>query len=276
MPAFRRNDQSLQSLAMDVADPLAILMDKGIIIGIDYEQSTRALPFSLYKIQTSTHLFLPQFMRHHLDSTSLHHALMFADNYRSIVYFSHALEVLLHSVLEDAPAQGSAAASVVGTPATSTLPSPAPMTSSSCTSPPIAGGAGGEMTSSTIALNTPPQSPPRPSPLTRTPSDTSPSTSPALQAVIEFLDYFEQSLDVVVGCARKTEMERWPVLFEAVGAPRELYEACLNRKAWRSAAGFLLVLHHLEELHDVEVSRLLLVISDASSRDQRNERRILE
>lgn len=230
-------------------------MDKGIIIGIDYEQSTRALPFSLYKIQTSTHLFLPQFMRYHLESTSQHHALMFADNYRSVVYFSHALEVLLHSVLEDAPAQSSAAVSVVGTPATSTMPSPAPVSSSSLASAPSTTGIDAVSSPGTIAIDTPPASPPRPTDVTDT-AEFASTASPALRAVIEFLDYFEQSLDVVVGCARKTEMERWPLLFGAVGSPRELYEACLDKKAWRSAAGFLLVLHHLEELHDVEVSQV--------------------
>jgi hypothetical protein len=52
-----------------------------------------------------------------------------------------------------------------------------------------------------------------------------------LPAVIEFLDYFEASLEVVVGCARKTEMTRWTRLFDAVGSPRALFEVWIRSLA---------------------------------------------
>lgn len=45
-----------------------------------------------------------------------------------------------------------------------------------------------------------------------------------LPRVIEFLDYFEAALDVVVGCARKTEMMRWRFLFSVVGNPKTLFQ----------------------------------------------------
>lgn len=159
-------------------------MDQGIIIGVDYEASLRSLPFSLFKIQTGTHLFLPQFLRYHLSSHHLSSALAFASNYSSIVYFAHALEILLHSVLEDVVECG---------------------------------------------LN-------------------------LLPAVVEFLDYFPESLEVVVGCARKTELERWAVLFDVVGRPRDLFEMCLESGELKTAASYLLVLHNLEELGDAKVS----------------------
>jgi hypothetical protein len=158
-------------------------MDKGIIIGVDYETSTRTLPFALFKIQTGTHLFLPQFLRYHLTSTTLRQALTLATNYSSLVYFGHSLEILLHSVLED------------------------------------------EVDTGLYIL-------PR---------------------VIQFLDHFPESLDVVVGCARKTEVERWEMLFGCVGQPRELFERCLEMGALRTAASYLLVLHNLEELDDTKV-----------------------
>ena len=47
-----------------------------------------------------------------------------------------------------------------------------------------------------------------------------------LPAVIEFLDHFDVALDVVVGCARKTEMTRWRRLFDIVGDPKALFEVC--------------------------------------------------
>lgn len=69
-----------------------------------------------------------------------------------------------------------------------------------------------------------------------------------------FLDYFPESLDVIVSCARKTEIERWPMLFDLVGKPRYLFEKCLKDGKIRTAASYLLVLHNLEGLEDADVS----------------------
>jgi hypothetical protein len=172
---------------------IAILMDKAIIIGTDYEASLRSLPFTLFKIQTGTHLFLPQFLRYHLSQKHLASALTLASNYSSLVYFAHALEILLHDVLED-------------------------------------------------EVDNPP-----------------PKVKRILPVVIEFLDHFDESLEVVVGCARKTEIDRWERLFEVVGEPRGLFECCLDEGKLRTAASYLLVLHNLEEGDGVKVSRSLLL-----------------
>ena len=178
-------------------DYAAILMDKGIIIGVDYETSTRSLPFALFKIQTGTHLFLPPFLRYHLSQRDLTSALSFAVNYSSLVYFGHSLEILLHSVLEDEVDSG----------------------------------------------------------------------LDILPLVIEFLDHFPESLDVVVGCARKTEVERWQMLFEVVGEPRGLFEQCLEEGRLSTAAGYLLVLQNLEELDDAKVRTPVCITNRADKQD---------
>lgn len=88
-----------------------------------------------------------------------------AKHYQNLVFFAHALEILLHTVVESE----------------STVCSEDPSTSAS-------------------------------------------PESGTLAAVIEFLDHFDASLDVVVGCARKTEMTRWKRLFSIVGNPHALFE----------------------------------------------------
>jgi len=55
-------------------------------------------------------------------------------------------------------------------------------------------------------------------------------------------------LDVVVGCARKTEMTRWRRLFDIVGNPKALFETCLLSGRLKTAGSYLLVLHNLEQL----------------------------
>jgi hypothetical protein len=85
--------------------------------------------------------------------------VQFATHYRKLVYFSHALEILLHTVVE-AEADRSA-----GDESKTVLPT-----------------------------------------------------------AVEFLDHFDASLDVVVGCARKTEVDRWRRLFDIVGNPKSLFE----------------------------------------------------
>jgi hypothetical protein len=166
-------------------------MDKGIVVGVDQEISLRRnLDFAIFRIVTTvrlnrlqpcrkgpdlqsspqTHLFLHHILRFHLDRSQLREAVLFASHYSHLIYFSHALEVLLHEVLEDEVE--------------------------------VANRHG------------------------------------VLPRVVEFLDHFEESLQVVVNCARKTEVTRWEFLFDVVGKPRDLFEvrgrlACLRRAACR-------------------------------------------
>lgn len=101
----------------------------------------------------------------------MNEAVVFASHYQSLVFFAHALEILLHTVVESDDNDGSD--------------------------------------------NNPEE-------------DDSISSDTVLRTVVEFLDHFDAALDVVVGCARKTEMTRWKRLFSIVGNPKLLFEVCFK------------------------------------------------
>lgn len=69
-----------------------------------------------------------------------------------------------------------------------------------------------------------------------------------LPEVIRFLSHFPHYLDVIVGCTRKTEVASWSHLFSVVGSPQVLFEESLSRGLLKTAGGYLLVLHTLEQL----------------------------
>ncbi|KAI0274897.1 RIC1-domain-containing protein [Gloeopeniophorella convolvens] len=177
--------------------PLSVLMDKGIIIGAEYDSDMRTyLPFVPFRHATSSHLFLHHILRFHLAAGQVQEAVSFAAHYQHLVFFAHALEILLHTVVESE--------------------------------------ASGE-------------------------GDAPGSEDRILASTIEFLDHFDVALDVVVGCARKTEMTRWRRLFDIVGNPKALFETCLGSQRLRTAGSYLLVLQSLEQLdtgHD-DAFRLL-------------------
>lgn len=75
-----------------------------------------------------------------------------------------------------------------------------------------------------------------------------PTTDAVLPEVIRFLSHFPHYLDVIVGCTRKTEVASWSHLFQVVGSPQVLFEESLSRGLLKTAGGYLLVLHTLEQL----------------------------
>jgi RAB6A-GEF complex partner protein 1 len=83
--------------------PLSILLNKGVVLGIESELvQRRDLPFAQFRTPIRTHLFIPYLLQHHLsaelDPSS---ALALAHQYQHLSYFAHALEVLLHNVLDE-------------------------------------------------------------------------------------------------------------------------------------------------------------------------------
>ncbi|RDB29503.1 RAB6A-GEF complex partner protein 1 [Hypsizygus marmoreus] len=182
--------------------PLSVLMDKGIIIGAEHEAATRSnLSFVMFRHATSSHLFLHHILRFLLGNRLVKEAVAFASHYKDLVFFAHALEILLHTVVE----------------------SEATLESESDSED-------GEIAPDAV-----------------------------LPTVVEFLDHFDAALDVVVGCARKTELTRWRRLFSIVGNPKALFETCLASQRLKTAGSYLLVLHNLEQLdeHNDDAVRLL-------------------
>ena len=66
--------------------------------------------------------------------------------------------------------------------------------------------------------------------------------------MIRFLTHFPHYLDVIVRCTRKTEVASWKHLFSVVGSPQALFEESLSRGLLKTAGGYLLILHTLEQL----------------------------
>jgi hypothetical protein len=120
-------------------------------------------------------------------------ALQLAQRYQDVEYFPHALEVLLHNVLDEE-------------------------------------------------------------------ADASPSPEVAiLPRVLSLLSSFKEYLDIVLQCTRKTEVRQWKTLFAYLPPVQELFEESLQRRALKTAGGYLIVLHTLEETESVSEQSVRLL-----------------
>lgn len=133
-----------------------------------------------YKRQT--HLFIPALLRYHLSRYNSPAALHLSHRYRRLDYFPHALEVLLHNVLDEEVDKAES------------------------------------------------------------------SEQRLLPQVLSFLSPFPEYLDIIVQCTRKTEVRSWRTLFAHLPPPGQLFEESLAMGSLKTAGGYLLVLHTLEEL----------------------------
>jgi hypothetical protein len=64
--------------------------------------------------------------------------------------------------------------------------------------------------------------------------------------VVAFLRNFDQFHEIIVRCARKTEVSMWEYLFSIVGDPKELFQSCLEKDDLKTATSYLIVLQTLE------------------------------
>ncbi|KAJ4301820.1 WD40 repeat protein [Kalmusia sp. IMI 367209] len=82
--------------------PLASLINKAIVFGVESELvQRRDTSFAYLRFGTRTHLFLPALLRHHLAQYNHPAALHLSHHYQHLLYFPHALEILLHEVLDE-------------------------------------------------------------------------------------------------------------------------------------------------------------------------------
>jgi hypothetical protein len=146
---------------------LAVLGDQGIIVGTLQQLSINSsLEISQFGIDIETHLFMQQVAKHFLLhkyyfclprlSSEVYH---FMGYYQELDYFTHALEILLHEVLEENNNNG--------------------------------------------RFN---------------------DYTEMLKNTIDLVKKFPQALEVIVNCARKSEMSIWGDFFKVCGDPKILYQ----------------------------------------------------
>ncbi|XP_027350147.1 RAB6A-GEF complex partner protein 1-like isoform X2 [Abrus precatorius] len=70
--------------------------------------------------------------------------------------------------------------------------------------------------------------------------------SSLLEKTCDLIRNFPEYLDVVVSVARKTDGRHWADLFAAAGRSTELFEECFQRRWYRTAACYILVIAKLE------------------------------
>ncbi|KAE9989065.1 hypothetical protein EG327_003119 [Venturia inaequalis] len=163
--------------------PLSVALEKGTLFGVESELvERRDTSFAFFRHATRTHLFLPPVLRHHIGQYNQPSALYLSHRYQHLDYFPHALEVLLHDVLDE-------------------------------------------------EVDEPP-----------------PADQALLPSVLSFLSSFPQFLDIVVQCTRKTEVRSWETLFKHLPTAQDLFDRSLAEGRLKTAGGYLLVLHTLDEL----------------------------
>ncbi|KAL4989750.1 RIC1-domain-containing protein [Aspergillus falconensis] len=82
--------------------PLSVLLNKGIVLGVEPETiQRRDVTFVVLKFAIRTHLFLPYFLQHSLVQGDIPAAHSLCQHFSHLSYFPHALEILLHHVLDE-------------------------------------------------------------------------------------------------------------------------------------------------------------------------------
>lgn len=204
--------------------PLSILLTKGIVLGIESELvQRRDVNYAQFRSSIRTQLFLPYVLRHQLcEANDTAAAFGLANQYNHLSYFPHALEILLHHVLDDE----------VDRLRDLRKKQKKKETEKTVT----------ELSESTEE------------PLPRSSVDQSTNPGP-LPAVLSFLQLVlppTTYLSTVVQCIRKTELSSWRTLFAHLPPALTLFEEALALEDLKTASGYLIVLQGLEEEEEEE------------------------
>ncbi|KAL9098869.1 MAG: hypothetical protein Q9163_005546 [Psora crenata] len=103
--ASRENERDIPSTVVIATDfyPTSVVLNRGILLGIDADLvQRRDVNFAFFRFSVRYQLFLPPILRRHLAHFNSLAASSLARRYQQLPYFSHALEILLHTVLDDA------------------------------------------------------------------------------------------------------------------------------------------------------------------------------
>lgn len=73
----------------------------------------------------------------------------------------------------------------------------------------------------------------------------------SLPKVIRFLQEFSIFPEIIVRCARKTDVSYWDLLFQHAGKPIDLFNLCVSRHYYVSAASFLRV---IQIIHSIDLA----------------------
>ena len=98
------NDRELPPTVPITTDfyPTSVVLNKGLLLGIDADLVQRRDGFfAFFRHSIRSQLFLPETLRQHLANCDHSAASSLALRYQHLLYFSHALEMLLHRVLDD-------------------------------------------------------------------------------------------------------------------------------------------------------------------------------
>ncbi|KAL8691313.1 MAG: hypothetical protein Q9224_004206 [Gallowayella concinna] len=102
--ASTENDRNLPQPVAIATDfyPISIMLNRGIVLGLDAELiQRRDVHFPMFRHTIRTQLFLPHILRQCLSDLEPGAASVLALRYQDLPYFPHALELLLHLVLDD-------------------------------------------------------------------------------------------------------------------------------------------------------------------------------
>ena len=102
--ALTENDRDLPHPIAITTDfyPSSIALSRGVLVGIDADLvQRRDVHFAHFRVSIRTQLFLPSILRRYLSSFDSAAASGLSHRYQELPYFSHALEILLHTVLDD-------------------------------------------------------------------------------------------------------------------------------------------------------------------------------